>query len=117
MSTVPSTTTRFRPSSGSSIGKTIYHELTYDVSTPSLRASASYKYFGNGEGVVIYSGLDEAGQLIYTVVFNAAERESPYVLDVVLHNNVIQTQAHATDMHGFSEVNRTGGPVCHYRLD
>ena len=77
----------------------------YDVSTPSLRASASYKYFGNGEGVVIYSGLDEAGQLLYTVVFNAAERESPYVLDVILHNNVIQTQAHATDMHGFSEVN------------
>ena len=77
----------------------------YDVSTPSLRASASYKYFGNGEGIVVYSSLDEAGQLIYTVAFNAAERESPYVLDVILHNNAIQTQAHATDMHGYSEIN------------
>ncbi|WP_229365765.1 transposase [Fibrisoma montanum] len=77
----------------------------YDVSAPSLRASASFKYFGNGEGISIYSGLDEAGQLIYTVVINAAERESPYVLDVILHNPVIQTDAHATDMHGFSEVN------------
>lgn len=77
----------------------------YDISVPSLRASASYKYFGNGEGVCVYSGLDEAGQLIYTVVINAAERESGYVLDVVLHNQVIQTDAHATDMHGFSEIN------------
>ena len=55
--------------------------------------------------MTIYSGLDEAGQLTYTVVFNAADRESPYVLDVILHNKVISTDAHATDMHGFSEVN------------
>lgn len=77
----------------------------YDVSVPSLRASASFKYFGNGEGMVVYSGLDEAGQLTYTMVFNASDRESPYVLDVILHNKVIQTDAHATDMHGFSEPN------------
>lgn len=77
----------------------------YDVSAPSLRASTSFKYFGNGQGMTIYSGLDEAGQLTYTVVFNAADRESPYVLDVILHNKVISTDAHATDMHGFSEVN------------
>ena len=76
----------------------------YDVSAPSLRASTSFKYFGNGQGMTIYSGLDEAGQLTYTVVFNAADRESPYVLDVILHNKVISTDAHATDMHGFSEV-------------
>lgn len=80
----------------------------FDVSVPSLRASASYKYFGNGEGISIYSGLDEAGQLVYTLVINAGDRESNYVLDVVLHNQVIQTQAHATDMHGFSEINFAG---------
>ena len=40
----------------------------YDVSVPSLRASASFKYFGNGEGMSVYSGLDEAGQLIYSTV-------------------------------------------------
>jgi TnpA family transposase len=77
----------------------------FDVSIPTLRASATFKYFGNGEGIYIYSGLDEAGQLIYTLVVNAGERESGYVLDVVLHNQVIQTQAHSTDMHGFSEIN------------
>ena len=77
----------------------------YDVSAPSLRAAASFKYHGNGKGITVYSGLDEAGQLIYSTAFNSAERESPYVLDVILHNNVIQSDAHATDMHGFSEVN------------
>lgn len=80
----------------------------FDVSIPTLRASASYKYFGNGEGITIYSGLDEAGQLVYTLVINAGERESGYVWDVVLHNQVIQSQAHATDMHGFSEINFAG---------
>ncbi len=77
----------------------------YDVSVPSLRAAASFKYHGNGEGITVYSGLDEAGQLIYSTAFNSAERESPYVLDVILHSNVIQSDAYATDMHGFSEVN------------
>lgn len=77
----------------------------YDVSLPSLRASASFKYFGNGEGMSVYSGLDEAGQLFYSTVFNAADRESPYVLDVMLYNEVLQSDGHATDMHGFSEPN------------
>jgi TnpA family transposase len=77
----------------------------YDVSIPSLRASASFKYFGNGEGMSIYSSLDEAGQLIYSVAFNAADRESPYVLDAMLYNEAVGSDAHATDMHGFSEPN------------
>lgn len=77
----------------------------YDVSLPSLRAAASFKYYGNGEGVVVYSGLDKAGQLIYSTVFTASERESPYVLDVILSNQVVQSEAHSTDMHGFSEPN------------
>ncbi len=48
----------------------------YDVSAPSLRAAASFKYHGNGEGMTVYSGLDEAGQLIYSTVFNSAGRWS-----------------------------------------
>jgi len=77
----------------------------YDVSVPSLRASASFKYFGNGEGKSVYSHLDEAGQLIHSTVFNAADRESVYLLDAILYNEVITPDAHATDSHGFSEPN------------
>lgn len=75
----------------------------YDVSGPSLRASASFKYFGNGQGITIYSHLDEAGQLIYSVAFSAADRESPYMLDAITYNEVITPDAHSTDQHGSTE--------------
>ena len=77
--------------------------MRYDVSGPSLRASASFKYFGNGQGITIYSHLDEAGQLIYSVAFSAADRESPYMLDAITYNEVITPDAHSTDQHGSTE--------------
>lgn len=67
-----------------------------DVSIPSLRASASFKYFGDGKGITIYSHLDEAGQLIYSTVFSASEREAPYVLDALSHDEVISSDVHST---------------------
>ncbi|KAA6439893.1 Tn3 family transposase [Dyadobacter flavalbus] len=75
----------------------------FDVSVASLVASPSFKYFGNGRGVTMYSFLDEAGQLFYSTVFSAAEPESHYVLDGLTHNEVIIPNAHSTDTHGFSE--------------
>ncbi len=75
----------------------------YDVSGPLLRASASFKYFGNGQGITIYSHLDEAGQLIYSTAFSAADRESPYMLDAITYNEVITPDAHSTDTHGSTE--------------
>jgi TnpA family transposase len=74
-----------------------------DVSIPSLRASASFKYFGDGKGITIYSHLDEAGQLIYSTVFSASEREAPYVLDALSHDEVISSDVHSTDTHGYTE--------------
>jgi len=75
----------------------------FDVSVASLRASASFKYFGDGKGITIYSHLDEAGQLIYSTVFSAGEREAPYVLDALSHDEIIIADAHSTDTHGFTE--------------
>jgi TnpA family transposase len=75
----------------------------FDVSIASLRASASFKYFGNGKGITIYSHLDEAGQLIYSTVFSAGDREAPYILDALAHDEIISSDAHSTDTHGYSE--------------
>lgn len=75
----------------------------FDVSIASLRASASFKYFGNGKGVTIYSHLDEAGQLIYSTVFSASDKEAPYILDALAHDEIIASDAHSTDTHGYSE--------------
>jgi TnpA family transposase len=76
----------------------------FDVSIAYLRASASFKYFGNGKGITIYSHLDEAGQLIYSTVFSAADREAPYILDALAYDEIISADAHSTDTHGYSEV-------------
>ena len=75
----------------------------FDVSVASLVASPSFKYFGNGRGVTLYSFLDESGQLFYSTAFSAAEPESHYVLDGLTHNEVVLPNAHSTDTHGFSE--------------
>jgi hypothetical protein len=75
----------------------------FDVSVASLRASASFKYSGEGKGITIYSHPDEAGQLIYSTVFSAGEREAPYVLDALSHDEIITAEAHSTDTHGYTE--------------
>lgn len=75
----------------------------YDVSVPSLRASASFKYFGNSKGITVYSHLDEAGQLIFSTVFSASEKEAHHLLDCLTYNEVITPDAHSTDSHGFTE--------------
>ena len=58
---------------------------------------------GDGKGITIYSHLDEAGQLIYSTVFSAGEREAPYVLDALAHDEIITADAHSKDTHGFTE--------------
>ncbi len=75
----------------------------YDVSVPSLRAAASFKYFGSGKGINIYSHLDEAGQLIFSTVFSASDKEAHYLLDCLTYNEVVTPDAHSTDSHGFTD--------------
>jgi TnpA family transposase len=76
--------------------------MKVNVSGPCLRASESYKYFGNGKGVVIYSHLDEAGQLTFSTVFSADEPESAHLLNGLTHNELLMPDAHSTDDHGHS---------------
>ncbi len=75
----------------------------YDISVPSLRASASFKCFGSGKGITVYSHLDEAGQLIISTVFSASDREAHYLLNMLTYNEVITPDAHSTDTHGYTE--------------
>ena len=76
--------------------------MKVNVSGPCLRASESYKYFGNGKGVVIYSHLDEAGQLTFSTVFSADEPESAHLLNGLTHHELLTPDAHSTDDHGQS---------------
>ncbi len=75
----------------------------FEVRADSLNANYSFKYFGKGQGVSVYSFIDERNLLWYSVVISAAERESAYVIDGLMYNDVIKSDIHSTDSHGYTE--------------
>ena len=75
----------------------------FEVKTDSLNANYSFKYFGKGQGVTANSFIDERNFLWHSLVFSASERESAYVIDGLMHNDVIKSNIHSTDTHGYSE--------------
>lgn len=75
----------------------------FEVRTESLNANYSFKYFGKGQGVTVNTFIDERNMLWHSLVFSAAERESAYVIDGLMRNDVIRSSIHSTDTHGYSE--------------
>jgi TnpA family transposase len=76
----------------------------FEVRTDSLNANYSFKYFGKGQGVSAYTFIDERNLLWHSLVFSAAERESAYVIDGLMRNDVVKSDIHSTDTHGYSEI-------------
>ena len=77
----------------------------YHVAVDSIHATYSYKYFGQDKGLVSYGFLDDRHRLFYSTTFTSSDREAPYVVDGLLHNDVVESTIHSTDTHGFTEVN------------
>ncbi|MDX2494884.1 MAG: Tn3 family transposase [Desulfuromusa sp.] len=75
----------------------------FEVRGDSLHASRSFKYFGQGQGVSSYTFVDERNLLWHSLVISAAERESTYVIDGLMHNDVIKSDIHSTDTHDYTE--------------
>jgi len=76
----------------------------FEVSVDSLNASQSFKYFGQDKGASIISFVDMRHLLWHSTVITAAEREAAYVIDGLMHNDVIKSDIHSTDTHGYSEI-------------
>ena len=76
----------------------------FEVRVDSLNANYSFKYFGKDQGVAAYTFRDERDLLWYSTAFSAAERESAYVIDGLMHNEVVKSDIHSTDAFGFSEM-------------
>jgi TnpA family transposase len=55
-------------------------------------------------GVAAYTFVDHRNFLFHSTVFSSAEREAPYVIDGCIHNDVVKTDIHSTDTHGYSEI-------------
>lgn len=75
----------------------------FEVRTDSLIASRSYKYFGKEQCISVYTFVDERHLLWHSLVISAAERESAYVIDGLMHNDVVKSDIHSTDSHGYNE--------------
>jgi|GEM_PF-962536 len=69
----------------------------------SLNANYSFKYYGQDQGVSVISFIDKRHLLFYSTVMSASLRESAYVIDGLMHNDVVKSEIHSTDSHGYSE--------------
>ena len=75
----------------------------FEVRGESLAASRSFKYFGQGQGVSAYTFVDERHFLWHSLMISAADRESAFVIDGLMCNDVVQSDIHSTDTHGYTE--------------
>ena len=75
----------------------------FEVRGESLLASRSFKYFGQGQGVSAYTFIDERNLLWHSLIISAADRESAYVIDGLMRNDVVKSDIHSTDTHGYTE--------------
>jgi hypothetical protein len=75
----------------------------FEVRGDSLHASRSFKYFGQGQGVSAYTFVNERNFLWHSLMISAADLESAYVIDGLMHNDVVKSYIHSTDTHGYTE--------------
>ncbi|MFT7111436.1 MAG: TnpA family transposase [Porticoccaceae bacterium] len=73
------------------------------VAVDSLNSAYSFKYFGSDKGSTVYTFIDERQALFYSTVISASEREAAYVLDGIANNDVVKSDVHSTDTHGYTE--------------
>jgi TnpA family transposase len=76
----------------------------FEVAVDSLNANYSFKYLGKDKGVSVVTFIDMRDLLWHSTVISSADREAAYVIDGLMHNDVIQSDIHSTDTHGYSEV-------------
>jgi TnpA family transposase len=76
----------------------------YEDTVDSLNANFSFKYHGNSKGVTAYGFLDERDFNWHGNVISSGEKEAHYVIDGLMHNDVVKSDIHSTDTDGYSEV-------------
>ena len=75
----------------------------FEVRGDSLNANYSYKHSRKIKAASVHSFIDERHLLLHTLVVSAAERESAWVIDGLMHNDVIKSDIHSTNTHGYTE--------------
>jgi TnpA family transposase len=88
----------------------------FEVAVDSLNANYSFKYLGKDKGVSVVTFIDMRGLMWHSTVISSAEREAAYVIDGLMHNDVVQSDIHSTDTHGYSEVIFASTYLLHFRF-
>ncbi len=86
----------------------------FEVAVDSLNANYSFKYLGKDKGVSVVTFIDMRDFMWHSTVISSAEREAAYVIDGLMHNDVIQSDIHSTDTHGYSEVISAATHLLHF---
>ena len=76
----------------------------YQVSPDAENANYSFKYVGKDKCIVEYNHIDDSHLLYFSSVISSSEREAAYVIDGLMHNEVVKSDIHSTDTHGYSEI-------------
>jgi TnpA family transposase len=76
----------------------------YALEGDSITGNYSYKYFGKGRGVSVYTFIDQRHFLFYSTVISSSEREAGYVIDGLMSNDIVKSDIHSTDSHGYTEM-------------
>jgi TnpA family transposase len=76
----------------------------FEVAVDSLNANYSFKYLGKEKGVSVVTFLDMREFLWHSTVISSSEREAAYVIDGLMHNDVVKSDVHSTDSHGYSKI-------------
>ena len=74
-----------------------------EIGVESLNANHSFKYFGQGKGASTYTFLDERNLLFHTIIVSP-QKETAYVIDGLMHNDVVKSDIHSTDTGGYTEL-------------
>ncbi|MBU2838311.1 transposase [Acidithiobacillus thiooxidans] len=76
----------------------------FEVAVDSLNANYSFKYLGKNKGVSVVTFIDMRDLMWHSCVISSSEREAAYVIDGLMHNDVVKSDIHSTDTHGYSEI-------------
>jgi len=76
----------------------------WTVANESLNANYSFKYGGRDLVVSAYSFIDSRNLFYHSEVISGSEREAHYMIDGVLKNDVVKSDLHSTDTHGYTEM-------------
>lgn len=77
--------------------------IKYIVAGESFNANFSFKYGGRDRVLSAYIFTDSRGLFPYSMVISGAEREAHYMIDGLLKNEVVKSDMHSTDTHGYTE--------------